>query len=114
MFGRAAIRLGIGPHSSFDYFDYFASRKCVVISAVSSYCSSCPRNERMYGSLFMVAHRQSSAVCQMCLRYRGRSSRAHARASSVCRLPWRLQAAPSDYCRPMMRRVQQLPHEYSC
>ena len=35
MFGRATIRLGIGPHSSFDYFAYFASRKCVVISAVS-------------------------------------------------------------------------------
>jgi len=43
----------------------------------------------------------SSAVCQMCLRHCARSV-------------WRLQAAPSDYSRQMLRLGKQLPHDYSC
>jgi len=41
-----------------------------------------------------------------CLRHCGRSSRA--------RSVWRLQAAPSDYSRQMLRLGEQLPHKISC
>ena len=40
-----------------------------------------------------IRHGRSSAVCQMCLRHRGQNSWAHARARSVCRLPY---VAPAD------------------
>ena len=50
-----------------------------------------------WNKIILAEFRPSSVVCQMCLRHCGRSSRA----PSV----WRLQAAPSDYSRQMLRLV---------
>ena len=94
-----------------------AAKEFVVDTILFLHCPSVTRSVSVFtqkscGSIF--CNYRSSAVCQMCLLHRGRSSRTHARARSVCRLPWRLQVAPSDYSRQMLRLVQQLPDEYSC
>ena len=39
MFGRATITLGIGPHSSFEYFGMFMQQECKVNDALS--CAPC-------------------------------------------------------------------------